>query len=65
MNPRTGPTDKPAPVDWRRMAESCLTLELYQTEWERASLESMLKQSELKRDQVRRLNVIFDRGCSR
>jgi hypothetical protein len=47
------------------MAESCLTLELYQTEWERASLESMLKQSELKRDQVRRLNVIFDRGCSR
>jgi len=52
-------------VDWRRMVKSCLRLELYRNDWERAALVSMLKQSELKRDQVRRLNVIFDRGCSR
>jgi hypothetical protein len=59
------PAEDDTGPDWRRMVASCLQLELYQNKWERASLESMLKQSELKRDQRRRLDVIFGRGCSR
>lgn len=58
-------SDAPAPVDHRRMAQSCLDLRLWRTDWERAMLKGLLRRDELTRTQWRRLDRIFERGCSR